>query len=236
MTTFTYTPALGTVLHAGAGQVLAVTFNPADAATFNNATGSVLTTVLPAPLTVTVNDASKVYGQPNPAFGVQYSSFVNSDTANSLGGTLAFSTAATPTSDVGSYDVTASGLSSTNYAIGYVTGALSITPADQTIAWSTPADITYGTPLGAAQLNATDTVAGPAPAGALTYSPAAGAVLSAGGGQTLTVVAAATLDYAQATASVPINVLKATPLLTWANPADIVYGTALGAIQLAIRN
>ena len=72
---------------------------------------------------MTVNHTTKVYGQSNPAFGVQYSGFVNGDTANSLGGILAFNTAATPASDVGSYDVTASGLSSNNYAIGYVRDA-----------------------------------------------------------------------------------------------------------------
>jgi hypothetical protein len=29
-----------------------------------------------------------------------------------------------------------------------------------------------------------------------------------------------------------ITVLKATPVITWATPADIVYGTALSATQL----
>ena len=35
-----------------------------------------------------------------------------------------------------------------------------------------------------------------------------------------------------ATTTVTINVTKATPTITWANPADITYGTALGATQL----
>ena len=38
------------------------------------------------------------------------------------------------------------------------------------------------------------------------------------------------LHHRQATAS--INVSQATPTITWANPADIVYGTALSATQL----
>ena len=143
-----------------------------------------------------------------------------------------FSTTATAASDVGTYNVTASGLSTANYAITDITGSLSISPAAQTITWSTPADITYGTPLGATQLNAAVTGTGPAPAGTLTYSPAAGTVLSAGVGQTLTVVAAATLDYNQATASVLINVQKAAPTITWANPANITPGTPLGPAQL----
>ncbi len=230
--TFTYTPAAGIVLNAGTGQPLSVSFTPSDTADFNNATATVLINVAPAPLTVIVNGASRVYGQLNPSFTVSYNGFVNGDMANSLGGTLAFSTEASPASDVGSYDVTASGLSASNYAITYIQGLLTISPAAQTIAWSTPADISYGTSLGAAQLDANVTGAGPAPAGTLAYSPAAGTVLSAGVGQTLTVVAAATFDYNQATFSVPINVQEAAPTIAWADPAGIVPGTPLGPGQL----
>ena len=32
--------------------------------------------------------------------------------------------------------------------------------------------------------------------------------------------------------TVTLTVLKATPVITWANPADITYGTALSATQL----
>ena len=39
-------------------------------------------------------------------------------------------------------------------------------------------------------------------------------------------------NYNNASQNVSINVLKATPTVTWNNPADIVYGTALGATQL----
>jgi hypothetical protein len=229
---FTYTPAAGTVLNAGANQILAVTFTPSDTADYNNATASVPINVLPAHLTISVNGANKFYGQPNPPFGVTYSGFVNGDTSSSLAGTLTFSTTATPTSDVGPYDVTASGLSSNNYTITYVKGTLIIAAAAQTIQWSAPADITYGTALGATQLNATVSVVGPASAGALTYTPAAGTVLKAGIGQSLSVVAAATLDYNEATANVTINVQKAAPTLSWGNPADITSGSPLGPVQL----
>ena len=41
-----------------------------------------------------------------------------------------------------------------------------------------------------------------------------------------------TANYTTATKSVTINVLKATPAITWSNPADITYGTALSATQL----
>ena len=31
---------------------------------------------------------------------------------------------------------------------------------------------------------------------------------------------------------ITINVMKATPIITWSNPADIIYGTALNSTQL----
>ncbi|MDB5911145.1 MAG: hypothetical protein JWP34_5262 [Massilia sp.] len=86
--------------------------------------------VTPASLTVTANNATKVYGQANPAFSASYGGFVNGDTSSSLGGALAFSTPATASSLVGSYTVTPSGLTSGNYTITYISGTLTVTPAD----------------------------------------------------------------------------------------------------------
>ena len=62
-----------------------------------------------------------------------------------------------------------------------------------------PGSITYGTPLSDTQLNATvNGVAGGSAAGVLIYDPSVDAVLSASS-HTLTVTAAATTDYTQAT-------------------------------------
>jgi len=112
-----------------------------------------------------------------------------------------------------------------NYKPASATTSLVVNKADQQINWSNPADIVYGTPLSATQLNATVTVPGPSPAGALTYNPAAGVVLNAGV-NTLSVTAAATANYNQATASVTINVLKATPTFSNLSAPVIVIGTA----------
>ena len=104
-----------------------------------------------------------------------------------------------------------------------------IAKATPTISWSNPADIGYGTGLSGTQLNASGTVAGN-----FVYAPAAGMVLNAGAGQTLTVnfTPTDTANYNNASATVVINVSKATPALTWSNPADIIYGTPLGSTQL----
>ncbi len=104
-----------------------------------------------------------------------------------------------------------------------------VIPATPIITWASPAPITYGTALGAAQLDATASVPG-----TFAYSPTAGAVLNAGDNQPLSVTFTPTdnIDYTIATAMTTISVNPATPVITWASPAPITYGTALGAAQL----
>jgi hypothetical protein len=87
--------------------------------------------------------------------------------------------------------------------IGAFQVATLITPA---VTWSNPADISYPTPLGAAQLNATVGVEG-----TLQYAPPTGTVLAAGANQILTVVFTPSdlSKYTAATNSLTINVLKA---------------------------
>ena len=97
------------------------------------------------------------------------------------------------------------------------------------ITWAAPGAIVYGTALGAVQLNATTTVPG-----TFVYTPASGTVPLAGAGQVLSVTFTPTdiATYNTATATVTITVSKATPAITWSAPADMIYGTPLGALQL----
>jgi uncharacterized repeat protein (TIGR03803 family)/probable HAF family extracellular repeat protein len=98
-----------------------------------------------------------------------------------------------------------------------------------TITWTDPADIVFGTSLDDTQLNATTDVPG-----TFEYVPAAGTILNAGGDQPLTATFSPTDadTYAPVSATVHINVRKATPTIAWSRPAPIVYGTPLGAAQL----
>src|SRR5882672_9072651 len=115
-----------------------------------------------------------------------------------------------------------------NYANVTATVSIRVTKATPTITWPTPADISYGTALSATQLNATASVPG-----SFAYTPAAGEVLSAGThALSLTFTPTDVANYSTAIATVSINVLKATPTITWPTPADITYGTALSATQL----
>ena len=93
-----------------------------------------------------------------------------------------------------------------------------------------PAAITYGTALSATQLNATANTTG-----SFTYTPASGTILNVGTNQILSVNFAPTntSNYNPVNGStVLITVNKATPVITWANPSAISYGTALSATQL----
>src|SRR6185369_14115734 len=115
-----------------------------------------------------------------------------------------------------------------NYTTATKSVAINVLKATPVITWSAPADITYGTALGATQLDASANVPG-----SFVYNPIAGTVLDAGSHTlSLTFTATDAANYTTATATTTINVLKATPVITWSAPADVTYGTALSATQL----
>ena len=83
-------------------------------------------TVNPAPLTITADPLTKVLDAPNPALTASYSGFALGDGPAQLNGTLNCTTTATLNSPVGSYPITCTGQSSTNYSITYVQGTLQV--------------------------------------------------------------------------------------------------------------
>jgi len=93
------------------------------------------TLVTKAPLTITVNAQTKVYGASLPTLTASYSGFVNGDTPASLTTPTTLTTTATAASAVAGspYAITASGAASANYTISYVQGNLTVTPAPLTI-------------------------------------------------------------------------------------------------------
>lgn len=85
-------------------------------------------TIERAPLTVSADDKSMIYGDPVPALTAHFSGFVLSETAAVLTGAPALSTTATSTSAPGAYVITiAQGtLASPNYAFTFVPGTLTV--------------------------------------------------------------------------------------------------------------
>ena len=82
--------------------------------------------VTPTPLVITADNETKIFNTPNPPFTVTYSGFVLGEGPAVLGGTLSCTTTAGTNSPVGSYPITCSGQSSSNYTVSYLPGVLSI--------------------------------------------------------------------------------------------------------------
>jgi sugar lactone lactonase YvrE len=220
--TLSYSPAAGTILTAGS-QTLTVTITPTDTTDYTTATQTV---------SITVTQATPTITWPTPAaftYGTALSA-TQLDASSTVAGTFAYSPAAGTVLTAGSQTLTATftPTDTVDYSPATASVTLTVTKATPTVAWATPAAIAYGTALSATQLNASSTIAG-----TFAYSPAAGAVLGAGS-QTLTATftPTETVDYSPATASVTLTVTKATPTVAWATPAAIAYGTALSATQL----
>ncbi|MGA3081036.1 MAG: hypothetical protein ABSD44_06605, partial [Terracidiphilus sp.] len=219
---FVYTPAVGEVLPAGT-HTLSVFFTPTDRVSFTTAESTVL---------LTVTRATPAITWPEPA-SISYGTALSASELNaktSVPGRFVYTPAAGEVLPAGAQTLTVTFTpdDGAGYSTAQAAVPLTVNKATSAITWAKPAAIAYGAPLGAAQLNATASVPG-----TFVYTPAAGAVLTAGA-QTLSAVftPAASSDYATAEASVQITVTKAKPTITWPVPAAITSGTALSAAQL----
>ena len=187
--TFAYTQTAGIVLNAGAAQVLSGTFTPADTVDYSSVTTTVTINVLPG-------DADDHLGQSR---GHRLRHALGPAAARRLGvhsghvrlhaGRGHHPGRRGCTSAVGTFTP----VDSTDYSSVTTTATINVLPATPVVTWTNPPAIVYGTPLGPAQLDATASTPG-----TFTYTPAAGTVLSAGAGQTLSVtfVPDDTADYA----------------------------------------
>ena len=163
-------PATGTQLSAGT-VTLSVAFTPADATNYKSMTATVSLTVLPVTATITwSNPAAIPAGTPLSATQL--------NAAGSVPGSYTYSPAAGTVLGAGTYTlgVVFSPADATDYKGANASVSLTVLPAaTTTLAWPTPAAITFGTPLSGTQLNAAAGVPG-----TYIYSPPAGTVLSAG--------------------------------------------------------
>ena len=125
---FAYATPSGTVLNAGQAQVLSVAFTPTDTIDYRSVTATVQLNVSAAPLTIIADDANSVVGELPSTFTAHYRGFVLGQGPSDLGGVLVYSTAATNGSPPGTYPIVPGGLLSSNYAIQYLPGNLSLSP------------------------------------------------------------------------------------------------------------
>ncbi|WP_308922176.1 YDG domain-containing protein [Janthinobacterium sp. J1-1] len=121
--------------NAGANKTVTVNgiaLGGADAGNYIvNTTATTTASITQAGLGVKVDNAEKDQGRANPAFTASYTGLLGGDTlANEVSGNLAFTTPATTGSPSGSYVVSAAGQASTNYALTYTPGVLTVNPTE----------------------------------------------------------------------------------------------------------
>ncbi|MBQ9042285.1 MAG: InlB B-repeat-containing protein, partial [Eggerthellaceae bacterium] len=79
-----------------------------------------------APLRVTADAASITYGDAAPSYTATYSGFVNGESGSVLSGTLSYACAYSQGGNAGTYPITPSGLTSSNYEITFTPGTLTV--------------------------------------------------------------------------------------------------------------
>jgi hypothetical protein len=223
--TFTYTPPAGTVLGAGSAQTLHVDFAPYDTGNYGNASKDVQINVLPRAITVTANPQTKVYGEADPplTYSITTGSLVGSD---AFTGNLTRSAGET----VGNYTINQGTLAlSTNYNLSYVSAQLEITKRPITVTADHQSKA-YGQPDPPLTYTITS--------GSLAFSDAFTGNLTRTAGETVGnyTISQGTLalnsNYSLSFVSGIFTIAVKAPLITWSNPADIIYGTALDSTQL----
>jgi hypothetical protein len=245
---FVYTPSSGNRLNVGLNQTLTAYFTPTDTANYTTASANisinVINTTLVTPTITWSNPTNIVYGTAlsstqldaialDPMSGLTVPGiFVytpSSGTRLNVGLNQTLTAYFTPT-DTANYTTV-----SANVSINVINTTL-VTP---TITWSNPTNIVYGTALSSTQLDAIalDPMSGLTVPGIFVYTPPSGTRLNVGLNQTLTAyfTPTDTANYTTVSANISINVINTTlvtPTITWSNPANIAYGTALSSTQL----
>ena len=193
-------------------------------------------------LTVSANNATRVYGAANPTFTGTVAGAQNGDIF-----TETFSTTATTTSAVGSYPIVpaASGANLANYTVTTVNGALAVTAAPTTTSLTAPASAAPGASV---PLTATVASAAGTPGGVVTFysgtTSLGTSALDAGGAATLSTTAlatgtdsltanyAATGNFAASTSAASIITISASSqTITFPAIATHVYGSAPFAVS-----
>jgi serine/threonine protein phosphatase PrpC len=220
---FLYTPGPGYVLPAGA-HTLWVTFYAADSPENHPVLAEV---------SITVSKATPSIQWPTPSRNVPPGVAIGAAQLNasaSVPGTFEYSPVAGEVLPDGTHTLSVlfNPKDQANYTTAKTTVLVTVAKTVPEIDWASPAPIPYGTPLGAAEQNASASVPG-----TFEYSPAAGEVLTAGL-HTLSVIftPSDSTCYAAALATVPLTVTRGTPAIEWPAPEKITYGTALNDIQL----
>lgn len=184
-------------------------------------------TITPAPLTITADDLTKVYGDANPVATATYTGFVVGEDETDLDTDVTLVIVANSQTDVNDHTITAFGAADSNYSITHENGNISITKRPITVT-VTAASKVYD--------NTTATTATLAPVGVLfadtvtaSHAGATFDTVTVGTGKTVT-TAGVTLggadagNYSVATTATGTAAVTARPLSVSAVAGTKVYG------------
>jgi MinD-like ATPase involved in chromosome partitioning or flagellar assembly len=219
---FEYSPEIGTILPAGEHALTAV-FTPADDKSY---------AATKATVSMTVEKLKPVIDWPVPEkmlCGAKLGP-AQLNAKASVDGTIVYSPGAGEILEPGQHVLTAHFTPSdgARYSASQSSITVTVMKAPPRITWGTPASITYGTPLGPIQLNATASEEG-----SFEYFPSAGAMLTVGEHTPLvTFKAYDNADYPSVQSAVRLSVVMAKPTISWNGPATISAGTPLSSTEL----
>jgi|GEM_PF-628532 Flp pilus assembly CpaE family ATPase len=219
---FTYTPSEGYMPAAGV-QTLSVFFTPADTETYSAADAQVQLTVAKSVPTIK---------WPIPLhipFGTALSA-VQLNAAASIPGTFVYSPGEGDILTAGRHilSVMFTPADSASHTVAEAEVSIMVSRAKPVVTWRAPHAMSFGTPLGAVELNATASVAG-----SFEYTPGMGAVLSAGRHNPVALFTPADANnYLSVQVAAPIDVVRAIPTITWPIPDELPYGSPLGEVEL----
>ncbi|MBR6018296.1 MAG: InlB B-repeat-containing protein [Paludibacteraceae bacterium] len=129
---------------------------------------SIQATITKAALTCQADNKSIDYNSNPPTYTATYSGWKGSDNTSALSGTLSFACSYAKGNNAGSYTITPSGVTASNYTITFQTGTLTVNKIDPVVTAPTAKSLTYN---GSAQVLANP---GSTTGGTLQYSLSSG--------------------------------------------------------------
>lgn len=217
------------IVYAGAGQrndmpavggttAYDVMFTPEDTDAYETVTVKVVPDVAKMPLTVKIDNQTRVYGEENPelTYTITEGSIVDSNYAGRPRLNIELSTEATKTSDAGTYEIIATVTNDDNYAVTVQEGTLTITQADAVITVEAGKDKynkTFGDDdfnLSGISTNSDGNISYGVIGESVSVSSIGKVVIRGAGSSTITVHVPATKNYkASETVEITITVAKA---------------------------
>ncbi len=186
----------------------------------------VAVTIAKAALTATADDKNVIYGDAVPAYTVTYAGWQGNDDASVLTGNLAFACDYAPTSNVGEYTITPSGVNAANYTITFVNGKVTVAQALLTVTAENKT-VTYGdaVPTYTATYSGWKNTDGASVVSGLVYT-CEYAPTSNVGDYTITPSGATATNYSFAYVNGKVTVNKAALMIT-AEDKNVTYGDAV---------